>query len=182
MGFVIHISKLWCIIKNAVKKIIFLLILWTSFSFGQNIESKKISEVDSICDNINNLKKTEYKTIQGSGLINKKRFFFFDKNIGSFHEDVVCVDKQILKISYTEILNGKTKNEIYYFSKNKLIRYELRTFNKKGESNNDVNSKVYYDNEKLLKIWNDGETNFDFLQTLEKSKELISNYIELQNN
>ena len=165
-----------------MKKIIFLLILWTSFSFGQNIESKKISEVDSICSNINCLKKSEYKTFQSSGLINKKIFFFFKKNIGSFNEDVIYIGNEILKITYVEFLNGKVKNERYYFSKNKLIKYEIRTFDEKELRKSEINAKAYYDNDKLLKFWSDKDTAFDFLKTLEKSNELNSNYLEFQNN
>ena len=82
-----------------MKKIIVLFLFSISFSFGQNIESEKISEIDSIYKNINELKKSEYKTFESSGLIKKKRLIFFKKNIGSFNEDVIYVNNKILKIT-----------------------------------------------------------------------------------
>ncbi len=175
---------MWCIIKkHCEKNYTFYLFYGLSFSFGQNIESKKISEVDSICSNINCLKKSEYKTFQSSGLINKKIFIFFKKNIGSFNEDVRCIGNEILKITYVEFLNGKVKNERYYFSKNKLIKYEIRNILMKKElRKSEINAKAYYDNNKLLKFWSDKDTAFDFLKTLEKSNELNSNSLEFQDN
>jgi hypothetical protein len=70
--------------KNVVKKIIILFIFSISISFGQNIESEKIYEIDSICKSINKLKKVEYKTFESSGLISKKKLIFFKKKYWKF--------------------------------------------------------------------------------------------------
>ena len=166
--------------KNAVKKIIILFIFSISFSFGQNIESEKINEIDSICKSINKLKKVEYKTLESSGLITKKKLLFFKKNIGSFNEDVIYVNNKILKITHVEFLNGKVKNERYYFSENNIIKYEIRTFDENEMNKTEINSVAYFDNGKLIKFWSDKETEFDALEILKKANQLNSNYLELQ--
>lgn len=161
-----------------MKKIGLLFILTISFSFGQNIESVKINEIDSIYKSINKLKKEEYKTFQSSGFINKKKFLFFKKNIGSFHEDVIYINNKILKITYVEFLKGKVKNERYYFSENNLIKYEIRTFDEIEMDKTEINSVAYFDNGKLIKYWSDKETEFYALEILKKANELNSNYLE----
>lgn len=166
--------------KNVVKKIFILFIFSISFSFGQNIESEKINEIDSICKSINKLKKVEYKTLESSGLINKKKLIFFKKNIGSFNEDVIYVNNKILKITYVEFLNGKVKNERYYFSENNIIKYEIRTFDENEMNKTEINSVVYFDNGKLIKFWSDKETEFDALEIHRKANELSSKYLEFQ--
>ena len=153
-----------------------------SFSFGQNIESEKISKIDSICKKINKLKKSEYKTFESSGLIKKKKLVFFKKNIGSFNEDVIYVNNKILKITYVEFLKGKVKNERYYFSENNLIKYEIRTFDEIEMDRTEINSVAYFDNGELIKFWSDKETEFDASKILEKANERNSNYLEFQKN
>lgn len=161
-----------------MKKIILLFIFSISFSFGQNIDTEKISEIDSIYSSINRLKSSEYKTIQSSGLIKKKKLIFFKKTIGSFNLDVIYINNEILKIRYVEFLNEEFKNEIYYFSKNKLIKYEIKSFDNIELFHNEINSKAYFENGKLIKFWSDKVTEFNALKILEKAKELNKSHLE----
>jgi len=161
-----------------MKKIVLLFILSFSFSFGQNIVFKKIAEIDSLCSSINKLKKSEYKTLQSSGVIKKKKFIFFNKTVGGFNQDVTFANNKILKITYVEFLKDKVKNERFYFSDNKLVKYEIRTFDKTEIEKSEINSNAYFENEKLIKFWSDKETEFNALKIFEQAKELNSNYLE----
>ena len=165
-----------------MKKIIILFIFSISISFGQNIESEKIHEIDSIYESINKLKKTEYKTLESSGLIKKKKLIFFKKNIGRFNEDVIYRNNKILKITYVELMKGKVKNERYYFSENNLIKYEIRTFDEIEIKKNEINCVAYFNNGKLIKFWSDKETEFEASEIQRKANELNSKYLEFQKN
>ncbi len=161
-----------------MKKIVLLFILSFYLSFGQNIESEKIVQIDSLCSSINKLKKSEYKTLQSSGVIKKKKLIFFNKTVGGFNEDVTYVNNKILKISYVEFLKDKVKNERFYFSDNNLVKYEIRIFNRTEIDKSEINSVAYFENEKLIKFWSDKETEFNALKIFEQAKELNSNYLE----
>jgi len=161
-----------------MKKIVLLFILSFSFSFGQNIDSEKIAEIDSLCSNINILKKSEYKTLQSSGVIKKKKLIFFNKTVGGFNEDVTYVNNKILKITYVEFLKDKVKNERFYFSENNIIKYEIRTFNEIEMEKSEINSVAYFENEKLIKFWSDKETEFNAPEIIKNAKRLISVYLD----
>lgn len=161
-----------------MKKIVLLFILSFYLSFGQNIESEKIVQIDSLCSSINKLKKSEYKTLQSSGVIKKKKLIFFNKTVGGFNEDVTYVNNKILKITYVEFLKDKVKNERFYFSDNNLVKYEIRIFNKAEIEKSEINFIAYFENENLIKFQSDKETEINILEIIKNSKQLILSYID----
>lgn len=161
-----------------MKKIVLLFILSFYFSFGQNNDSEKIAEIDSLCSTINKLEKSEYKTLQSSGVIKNKKLIFFNKTVGGFNEDVIYVNNKILKITYVEFLKDKVKNERFYFSDNNLIKYEIRTFNEIEMGKSEINSVAYFENEKLVKFWSDKETEFNAPEIIKNAKKLIIVYLD----
>ena len=164
-----------------MKRIIIILILITSNSFGQNIDSEKIAEIDSIFSSINRLKRSEYKTFKSSGYIKKRKFIFFKKTIGSFNEDVIYIDDEILKITHTEFLNKELKNESYYYSNNKLIKYEIKLYDDLELNINEIISKAYYENGELIKFSSNKEWKFDSLKTYEEAMKLCLEYLQFKN-
>lgn len=161
-----------------MKKIVILFILSFHFSFGQNIESEKVAQIDSLCSSINKLKKSEYKTLQSSGIIKKKKLIFFNKTVGRFNEEVTYVNNKILKITYHEFLKDKVKNERFYFSDNNLVKYEIRIFNKAEIEKSEINFIAYFENENLIKFQSDKETEINTLEIIKNSKQLILSYID----
>lgn len=161
-----------------MNKIVLLFILTFHFSFGQNIDSDKIAAIDSLCSSINKLKKSEYKTLQSSGVIKKKKLIFFNKTVGSFNEEVTYVNNKILKITYIEFLKDKVKNERFYYSDNNLVKYEIRIFNKAEIKKSEINFIAYFENESLIKFQSDKETEINTLEIIKNSKQLILSYID----
>ncbi|KXX66926.1 hypothetical protein [Flammeovirga sp. SJP92] len=143
---------------------------------AQESESLIVSRIDSITYDIDN--NSDNLGLHEDGELSKKRFLFFKKKIGGYFSNVVYKDTLVLSIEneYYYKKNGRTENEIFYFSENKLIKYSEETYTDKN-----LNHKVeiYYKDHKLIKVNKDIHDSFKLdaekkESIIEKSKNEIS--------
>ena len=161
-----------------MKSILLFIFLFTFSFYGQESGASKVLLIDSICSSINSLKPNEYKTYQSSGIIEKKKFVFFYKTIGSFHVDGFFINDKLLKVNYTEFLIGSSANEVFYFKDNKLIKFERKFFNKNISNDVEIIPKAYFENDVLIHYSTNKFWNFNALKTLQKANQLKEEFIE----
>ncbi|EDM42846.1 hypothetical protein SCB49_14725 [unidentified eubacterium SCB49] len=133
------------------KKICILIFLISISVIGQNSENTRVVEIDSLISliPINPDKNDEFNQIQSSGLISKKSWIFFNKTIGSFHEDVIYKDKSIYLIKkYTEY-KSEVYEEYFYYENDKLIKYVKKLWISQDETDNEINS-AYFENNNIV--------------------------------
>lgn len=133
------------------KKICILIFLISISVIGQNSENSRIVEIDSLISSIpiNPEKNDKFSQIQSSGLISKKSWIFFNKTIGSFHEDVIYKGKSIYLIKkYTEY-KSEVYEEYYYYENGKLIKYVKNFWDSQDETDNEIYS-VYFENNNII--------------------------------
>src|SRR5690606_23669895 len=154
-----------------IRKILTLVIWGFSLTtFGQESDSIKLKTIDSIVSIIpeNPTKQDAFEIIQSSGLISKKKFLFFKKRVGSFHENVVYKNRTIYLIKILTNLQNIHTVEYYYYNNEELIHYikKIEKFDKDNLTSKNKYS-AYFDSKKLVKVTEN--LDFDVNEVLTKS-------------
>src|SRR5690606_13448177 len=179
-GTVFSCDTLWRIMKKIemIKKILILIIFCKSFSsFGQVTDLIKLKTIDSLVSIIRDKPNKEdcFEISKCSGLITKKKFLFFKKQVGNFHENVIYKNGTIYLIKKFTNLENTSTAEYYYYNNDKLIYY-IKKLEKFDEDNLISKNKIfaYFDSKKLIKIT--GNLDFDRNEILNKSQENKSDW------
>src|SRR5690606_538047 len=128
-----------------IKKILILIIFCKSFSsFGQETDLIKLKTIDSLVSIIPEKpnKEDSFEIIQSSGLITKKKFLFFKKQVGNFHENVIYKNGTIYLIKKFTNLENTSTAEYYYYNNDKLIYY-IKKLEKFDEDNLISKNKIF---------------------------------------
>ena len=166
-----------------IRKILTLVIWGFSLTtFGQESDSIKLKTIDSIVSIIpeNPTKQDAFEIIQSSGLISKKKFLFFKKRVGSFHENVVYKNRTIYLIKILTNLQNIHTVEYYYYNNEELIHYikKIEKFDKDNLTSKNKYS-AYFDSKKLVKVTEN--LDFDVNEVLTKSHKNKSEWKEFIN-
>jgi len=160
----------------------FLIWIFSLTTFGQESDSLKINRIDSQISVIpeNPTKEDTFEIIQSSGLISKKKFLLFKKQIGSFHENVVYENREIHLIKIYTNLPDVSIIEYYYYNNDELIHYLKKTekFLKNNQSTKNITS-AYFDNKRLITVTEN--VDFDVNEVLTKSHKNKSDWKEFIN-
>ena len=145
------------------------IVLITNDLISQEKDSLRIIQINSLISLIPDDIRTNdnYSNIQASGLINKKIFGLFKKQIGSVSSEIIYHDTLIYRISniYEYKKDNKRLIETFNYSDNKLIRYEKElTIQTDSDSTSILKQKIlaYFDNNRLIKHFDTINDNFIF--------------------
>ncbi len=123
---------------------------------SQDLDSIKIQKIDSLVLAIpeSTVNNPDFNIIQESGLIHKKVLGIFKKQTGSVSTDVIFHDTLIYKVDNSyKYINGRETRDIFYYTNNKLIKFENSTYQKSNDSSNKVlqhSVSAYFMNNELV--------------------------------
>ena len=145
------------------------LLFFTIGLYCQELDSNQIQKIDFLVLAIpeSTVNNTDFNIIQESGLIHKKVLGIFKKRTGSVSTEVIFHDTLIYKVDNSYLyINGKETRDIFYYTNNKLIKYENSTYLKSKDSSEKVlqhNVFAYFKNNELIhkKVTSIDEYNFN---------------------
>lgn len=136
--------------------------------FAQVSDFVTVSKINEITADIDN--NSDYLRLHEDGELSKKKLIFFEKTVGGFFSNIVYKDTLILSIEneFCYDRKSRTKNEKFYFTDNKLIKFSEEV-HEKGMLRHRID--VFYKDQKIIKV--DKEIHDSFKLDIEKKKSII---------